>query len=140
MAYEISDVLRGIVVISFLPPIDSSSDVVRDSRKIQKHIVELLANTEKDVWCIYDFSNIDVQFDDMIMMFVDQSRRKFGSICDQRVQLVGIIQDKTLAITLNVFLEHYGWEMPLFERFEDAVDYIQQQTDVELMLAAMHLA
>jgi hypothetical protein len=139
MAFEISDILQGTVSISFLPSLDTLSDVVRDSRKIHNQIAELIAMTDKDVWCIYDFSKIDVQFDDLAMVFIDQRCPHLSSIADPRVRVVGVIHNPAMANSISAFMDHYGWEMPLFERFDEAMDYIDQQNEVEQMLEILYL-
>jgi len=139
MAFTVSHFSKRIVVLGFAPPLNKSSDVVRDSREIQIHIASSLGSTEAGIWCIYDFSDVELQFEHLSMMFVDQNRDKPGSFSDPRVQIVAIMNDPTLTAKLESFLNHSKMEMPIFRCFEEAINHVYQQVDVDTMLSSLNL-
>jgi len=139
MTLKISHFSKSIVVVGLLPPMDSSSDVIRDSREIQKHLSDMLCSPQANIWCIYDFSDVEIEFGHLLMMFIDQNREKLGSFSDPRLQVVGVVCNEAMATNLAGCLTRFNVEMPLFERFDDAVAHVYQQIDVESMLSTLNL-
>jgi len=134
MTFMMSHFSSSIVVIGFVQPLNTISDVVRDSREIEKQIADFLGNTDTTIWCIYDFSDVEMPFDHLMMLFTDQNRKKNGSFSDPRVQVVGVVYGQATTQKLNDFLSRSKIEMPLFGWFDDALAYVYDQIGVDTLL------
>lgn len=108
-------------------------------RRLHERVAELMKQIDGAVYCITDFSGVQVSFDMMAAMLREETRGRPGSASDPRVReaLVGSSAILKLAAQ-SLSQPHYiGEDVPVFASLAEALHYVRSRNGRRIGWAAL---
>jgi hypothetical protein len=117
----------AVTVVSFSPNL-SSSDLVREIRAVSRQVSGLKGVAFRRVFRIYDFSGVSLLEMHMVLLVMEESRRRANCPIRYEADCVFVLEDQHSRETIEPLLQLYPQcAIKLVDAIDEAYVHIRQQ-------------